>query len=154
MDKELPAPPIDDASLVPSLETNAKRQQGVTIDALDMMKSQKPFAPLNPYLSATDPLVWFSDLAQVTEGQWGPVYARESFSSESSTASCYGMLIAVKTIKVEEEGSSKVDALASELVITVDVRHVLFTAGLFVDEDTLGRDGANGKEFGQHVTAC
>ena len=55
--------------------------------------------------------------------------------AESSTASRYGTLVAIKTIKVEGEGSSKVDALASELVITVDVRHehVLFTAGLFVD---------------------
>lgn len=104
LDKELPPPPIDDASLVLSLKMNAKRQQSATIDALDTTKSRKPFAPLNPYLSATDPLVRFSDLAQV----WGPVYAREAgtsigiklFSNEPSTASRYGTLVAVKTIKV------------------------------------------------------
>jgi len=43
-----------------------------------------------------------------------------SVSSESLTASCYGMLVTVKTIKVEEAGSSKVDALASELAIMAD----------------------------------
>ena len=150
LDKELPPPPIDDAPLIQSSKMNAKHQQSATIDTLDMVKSRKLFAPLNPYLSATDPRVRFTDFAQVAEGQWGPVYAArareagtsisvKSFSSESSTASRFGTLVAVKTIKVEEEGSSKVDSFASELAIMADVRHehILFTAGLFVNEDTL-----------------
>ena len=81
-----------------------------------------------------------------------------SIDESTSTVSHYGTLVAVKTIKVEEEGSLKVGALASELVITADVRHehVLFAAGLFVNEDTLWveMELMNGKEFGRYVTAC
>lgn len=153
LDKELPPPPPieDGASVVSSSKTNITQQQRRTnLDLMDMMKSRQLFAPLNPYLSATDPLVRFSDLTQVAEGQWGPVYAArareadtsvsgKSSSSGSSTASRFGTLIAVKTIKVEEEGSPKVAALASELAVMANVRHehVLFATGLFVSEDTL-----------------
>jgi hypothetical protein len=153
LDKELPPPPPieDDASVVSLSKTNTTQQQrGPTLDSMDMMKSRQLFAPLNPYLSATDPLVRFSDLTQVAEGQWGPVYAArareadtsvsgKSSSSGSSTGSRFGTLVAVKTIKVEEEGSPKVATLASELAVMANVRHehVLFATGLFVSEDTL-----------------
>ena len=151
LDKELPPPPIEDGvPAVSSSQAGIANQRSATLDTMDMMKSRRLFAPLNPYLSATDPFARFSDLTQVAEGQWGPVFAaraREagtpiggtSVSSELATASRYGTLVAVKTIKIEEEGSPKVTALASELEIMADVRHehVLFTTGLFVNEDTL-----------------
>ncbi|KAF8315806.1 kinase-like protein [Clavulina sp. PMI_390] len=119
-----------------------------------MGRSQRLFEPLLPYLSITDPLVRFSELTQVAEGQWGPVYAARakdaapplpkssaasiSGSSNAST-SRYGTLVAVKTIRVEDENSPKVLSLAQEMSIMADVRHenILNTAGLFVSDDTL-----------------
>lgn len=163
LDKDLPRPPSDlsvideDTTLVPSTSRPSKLSASTTADDRAdamMIRSQRLFGPLNPYLSATDPLVRFSDLTQVAEGQFGPVYAARardagtssapkssegSGSSSHTSSSRFGTLVAVKTIKVEEENSPKVIALSAELAIMANVRHefVLATAGLFVSDDTL-----------------
>ncbi|KAF9517419.1 hypothetical protein BS47DRAFT_1291079 [Hydnum rufescens UP504] len=103
---------------------------------------ERLFRPLIPYLSATDPLERFSDLTQVAEGQFGPVFAARAIDvgvAPSSPSAKFGSLVAVKTIRVEDEGSPKVEALAIELEVMSQVRHmhILATAGLFVRGDTL-----------------
>lgn len=163
LDKDLPRPPptaesggsSGASSSRGSRIANSSKQPSPTLEPTDpmMMRSRRLFEPLNPYLSATDPLVRFSDLTQVAEGQWGPVFAARakdagtpagksssSGSGSSHTSSSrFGVLVAVKTIKVEEEGSPKVAALASEMAVMANVRHehVLATAGLFISDDTL-----------------
>ena len=100
------------------------------------------FGPLVPYLSAADPLKRFSGLTQVAEGQFGPVFAARAIdvnAPRSSPSAKFGTLVAVKMIRVEEEGSPKVEALAAEMDVMSQVRHehVLATAGLLVHGDTL-----------------
>jgi hypothetical protein len=126
-----------------------ERDASFGMDA-EMMRSRRIFEPLNPYLSATDPMVRFSDLTQVAEGQSGPVYAARakdasnSISGSSNPSSArFGALVAVKTIKIKEESDGapapRVVALAEEMRVMKDVQHehILTSAGLFVNGDTL-----------------
>ncbi|KAF8335870.1 kinase-like domain-containing protein [Cantharellus anzutake] len=105
------------------------------------------FKPLLPYLSIASPLSRFSDLTQVAEGQYGPVFAARASEGDGISGSSMSTngtsrlntLVAVKLIHVNKEDSPKVHALAQEVSIMSKVRHehVLTTAGLFVQDNTL-----------------
>ncbi|KDQ16944.1 hypothetical protein BOTBODRAFT_30328 [Botryobasidium botryosum FD-172 SS1] len=105
------------------------------------------FEPLVVHIDRRDPTTLFTNLTQVADGQYGPVFAAH-VATLSPPSAATPTVVAVKTITIDNPwgagGSSsakasKVQALRAELDIMSQVRHphILSTDALYVHDDVL-----------------
>jgi serine/threonine protein kinase len=103
------------------------------------------FDPLIPYLYQGNPRLRYTDLTQVAEGQYGPVYSALIPDNEDETHQ--PSVVAVKLIPVDrKEGSPKIKMIAGELELLHGVTHqnVLATTRLYVDVEDAEADEDDG----------